>query len=31
VRERVLRDIGDALPARVTVSADVTLHLARLA
>jgi SAM-dependent methyltransferase len=31
VRERVLREIGDALPARVTVSADLSLHLARLA
>ena len=31
VRERVLREIGDALPARVAVSADLTLHLARLA
>ncbi len=31
VRERALREIGEALPARVHVTADVTLHLARLA
>ena len=31
VRERALREIGEVLPERVDVTADLTLHLARLA
>ena len=31
VREQALREIGEVLPARVDVTADITLHLARLA
>ena len=30
VRERVLREIREVLPARIDVTADITLHLARL-